>query len=138
MNRKDWMLLAVCAANGKGLSPVQLQKTLFLLGREMPHAVGSGFYHFSAYHYGPFDRNVYLDAEHLAGMGELAITQRSGENWNRYLATAEGCERAARLRVCSVTRSGFLSTEARGLGAKAKLPKPRSSNLRKVSGYEGE
>lgn len=94
MNRKDWALLAICAANGKGLSPVQLQKTLFLLGRELPKAVGNGYYDFKAYHYGPFDRHVYDDAERLAAAGEVAITQREGENWNRYLATAEGCSRA--------------------------------------------
>ena len=98
MNRKDWALLAICAANGRGLSPVQLQKTLFLLGREMPHAVGSTFYKFRPYHYGPFDRAVYVDADELANTGDVAITQRHGETWNRYLATAEGCERASILR----------------------------------------
>src|SRR5947209_2707195 len=68
MNRKDWTLLAICSANGNGLSPVQLQKALFLLSREMPNAVGN-FYHFTAYHYGPFDRAVYDDAERLAADG---------------------------------------------------------------------
>jgi uncharacterized protein YwgA len=94
MERKDWTLLAICAANAKGLSPVQLQKTLFLLGEELPRFVGNDFYQFSPYHYGPFDRSVYDDAEKLADEGLVAITQRSGENWNRYLATAEGCARA--------------------------------------------
>jgi len=94
MNRTDWTLLAICAANGKGLSPVQLQKALFLLGRELTDAVGSGYYDFRPYHYGPFDRQVYADAEGLAAAGEVAIARREGENWNRYLATAEGCARA--------------------------------------------
>lgn len=99
MNRSDWTLLAICAANGQGLSPVQLQKTLFLLGRELPNAVGQGYYDFKPYHYGPFDRAVYSDAEKLAVAGDVAITQRPGESWNRYLATAQGCERAEALKT---------------------------------------
>lgn len=95
MNRKDWTLLAITAAKMKGLSPVQLQKTLFLLGREMGPAVGSNFYDFKPYHYGPFDRSVYTDAEQLAKAGEVEITQRPGENWNSYVATRDGEVRAS-------------------------------------------
>lgn len=97
LTRKDWTLLAIAAAKLKGLSPVQLQKTLFLLGREMPEAVGRDFYDFTAYHYGPFDRAVYTDAEELAVAGEVEVTQRAGENWNRYLVTREGEIRASYL-----------------------------------------
>lgn len=95
LTRKDWTLLAVEAAGVQGLSPVQLQKTLFLLGKEMPEAVGNAFYQFQPYHYGPFDHGVYADAEQLAKAGEVEITHRKGENWNRYVITRDGTVRAS-------------------------------------------
>ena len=98
MTRKDWTLIAICAAKEKGLSPVQLQKSLFLLGREMKKQVGANFYKFAPYHYGPFDRTVYDDASSLAEEGFVMITRRPGENWNRYIITTAGCDRAAVLR----------------------------------------
>jgi hypothetical protein len=98
IKRQDWTLLAICAADARGLSPVQLQKTLFLLGKAMPQVVGGGFYKFAPYHYGPFDRAVYTDAEQLAHSGEVEITQREGENWNRYIPTRDGEIRASFLQ----------------------------------------
>ena len=34
MNRRDWLLLAVAQAGDNGLSPIQIQKTMFLLRME--------------------------------------------------------------------------------------------------------
>jgi hypothetical protein len=98
MTPRDWTLLAIDAANGDGLTPVQLQKALFLLSREMPDAVSEGFYHFVPYHYGPFDRRVYADAERLAQDGIVTIAQRSGENWSRFIINETGKSQAASLR----------------------------------------
>ena len=98
MQRKDWTLLAICAAGSKGLTPVQLQKTLFVLGQEQSHAVGADYYHFSAYDYGPFDRAVYDDAEDLAQAGFVVIAIPPEQSWRQFIATAPGCERAQGLR----------------------------------------
>jgi len=98
MNRKDWTLLAICAAGHKGLSPVQLQKTLFLLGKEIPEAVNGDFYDFQPYNYGPFDRRAYIDAEALADEGRVEISQNAGENWNRFTATRDGEIKASYLQ----------------------------------------
>jgi uncharacterized protein len=95
MNRKDWTLLAICAGGRKGLSPVQLQKTLFLLGRELPNVVGDHWYDFKPYHYGPFDRAVYDEADNLAKQRAIAVIQREGENWNCFEPTPEGVSRAS-------------------------------------------
>jgi len=97
MNRKNATLLAIYLAEGKGLSPVQIQKTLFLLGKEMPQAVAADFYQFKPYNFGPFDRAVYSDAEQLAKDGEIEIKQRPGENWNRYVISQDGAIRASYL-----------------------------------------
>jgi hypothetical protein len=95
MTRSDWTLLAVAAAGREGLSPVQLQKTLFLLGKRLPSAVENDWYDFQPYHYGPFDRKVYIDAERLAAKDEIEVTQRNGESWNRYALTRDGEIRAS-------------------------------------------
>ncbi len=49
MMRKDWTLLTIVAADEHPLQPVQLQKSLFLISRNLPHyLLGSDqFYSFS-------------------------------------------------------------------------------------------
>lgn len=46
-------------------TPVQVQKTMFLMRQEAPALVGSGFYEFEAYNYGPFNAQIYNDLESL-------------------------------------------------------------------------
>ena len=46
MTRQDWLLLVLAAAGGKPLSPLQLQKSLFLVGHDLAKLVGAGFYTF--------------------------------------------------------------------------------------------
>ena len=60
MTRQDWLLL-VLAADGKTFSPLQLQKSLFLVGYDLAKLVGSDFYTFRPFDYGPFDATVYRD-----------------------------------------------------------------------------
>ena len=92
--RKYWTLLAIAAARGRTLSPVQLQKSLFLLGQQMPKEVGDEFYNFAPYNYGPFDSSIYADATDLATEGLIAITPASGQNWKKYSITTTGIESA--------------------------------------------
>ncbi len=98
MQRQDWLLLALSAAQGNPLSPVQLQKALFLLGEKHPSSVGRGYYHFIPYNYGPFDRLVYIDAERLRDAGLVSIEQRPGQQWNEYALTPHGMATATQLR----------------------------------------
>jgi hypothetical protein len=87
--------LAIAQAKGEALTPVQLQKILFLLGKEMPAATGKAFYSFHPYNYGPFDSQVYSDAELLSDMGLLSIQRPS--RWAEYAVTPAGLVRAAEL-----------------------------------------
>jgi hypothetical protein len=98
LNRKDWALLAIAAAEGQSLSPVQLQKSLFLLGREMAPQVGTDFDQFEPYNYGPFDVRVYQDAELLERVGLVAISQAPGVRYNEYRITTEGTTAARHVR----------------------------------------
>ena len=89
MDRADWLLAAI-AISDQGFSPVQAQKTMFLLGREAPGGVGQGFYTFRPYDYGPFDSAIYDDVALLADRGLVAVERSPGRSWPRYSATAAG------------------------------------------------
>ena len=94
--RESWTLLALAAADGGALSPVQLQKSLFVLQKEMPAAVGTEFYQFKPYNYGPFDGAIYTDAEKLAEQNLTRIFRT--DRWSEYAATPEGIKRSNELR----------------------------------------
>ena len=97
MARKDWTLLAIAAAEGEVLSPVQLQKSLFLLSRNLPNLVGEDFYTFRPYNYGPFSIEIYHDAKTLASEGLVSIQEAPEQRWKKYRATPAGLERAVHL-----------------------------------------
>ena len=90
--RRDWILLAIHYVDGVRLSPVQLQKSLFLLGEKKPSAVGGGFYNFVPYNYGPFCRDIYSDTESLALEGLITFGSYAGQGWKGYSLTDEGRE----------------------------------------------
>ena len=97
MERADWNLLVLAAAKGQPLSPVQFQKSLFLLSRRLPSDVlGEPLYNFEPYNYGPFDAMVYTDAVRLSLVG-LASVQASTRGWTEYSATPEGIAKADEL-----------------------------------------
>ncbi len=99
MCRRDWNLVVLASARGEPLSPLQLQKSLFLLGRNLPASViGDDFYNFEPYNYGPFDARVYSDAAKLAFDG-LATRLESGRRWTEYAATPKGMDRARQLEA---------------------------------------
>lgn len=94
MERRDWTLLAISFNEGQPMSPVQLQKTLFLLGRECPKEVGSDFYSFTPYNYGPFDAAIYRDASSLAEQGLIHVERATWRSWSEYAITPDGMVRA--------------------------------------------
>jgi uncharacterized protein len=97
MQRRDWNLLVLAAAEGQALSPVQFQKALFLISRNLPSEVlGDEFYDFQPYNYGPFDAEVYNDALQLVPE-ELAVVSKSPRGWTEYGATSIGIARAAKI-----------------------------------------
>lgn len=119
MRRSDWTLLALGAAGGHPVSPVQLQKVLFLLGRECAEDVGHDFYDFQPYNYGPFDSTIYSDAEALERAGLVARLFSPPRSWAEYAVTTAGLERAEQLRAQAPKRAvKYLDTVvewARGL-----------------------
>jgi len=96
MTKRDWTLLAIAAADGEALSPVQLQKVLFLLG-EFKLKGRNNFYNFIPYNYGPFDPEIYRDAEALEA--DRLVTVQAGGRWKQYAATPRGLALAERLNA---------------------------------------
>ena len=98
MTPKDWTLLVLASAGGP-LSPVQLQKTLFLIDRNLSRAQRgvTRFYNFRAYDYGPFDSAIYTDAVILQTEGRAMISDSAGPH-RQYAVTPAGMADAAQLR----------------------------------------
>lgn len=88
MQPSETILAILASANGRPLTPVQLQKAAFLLDR---NGVASGF-QFRPYDYGPFDRTVYDEASVLAERGLVSINPAQWGRWNVYAATEEGID----------------------------------------------
>jgi hypothetical protein len=91
MDRQDWVLLAIYFGGDRGLSPVQLQKSLFLLGMEVQEVQGN-FYEFFPHNYGPFCKEIYMDAERMAEEGLIAI-ERIPQQYSKYFIMPHGQNR---------------------------------------------
>jgi hypothetical protein len=77
LRKKEWTLVVIVLAGGRPLSPVQLQKSVVLVGELLPNNVlPEDFYVFEPYNYGPFCPEVYADAEKLAEEGLVQIRVR--------------------------------------------------------------
>ncbi len=75
MTRRQWVLAVLAAAEGEAVTPVQLQKSLFLLEQRHPEIGKRAFYKFTPYAYGPFDPSIYNDARSLEAEGLITITR---------------------------------------------------------------
>ncbi len=93
MNRQDWLLL-VLDSTEKALTPVQLQKSLFLLEKTLPdEIVAEDYYDFEPFDYGPFDSAIYQDAELLANQHLVNIVPSSTGRWREYSIGKVGLHR---------------------------------------------
>jgi uncharacterized protein YwgA len=85
-------MLALAIAGERGLTPIQIQKAMFLLRMEALEHVGDQFYQFQPYNYGPFNSLIYSDVDALVREGLLREQQYA--NYSRYFATDVGRQRA--------------------------------------------
>jgi hypothetical protein len=98
MDRRELVLVMLTAANGQPYTPVQIQKAIFLISRNMPSVIDNGpGFAFEPYDYGPFDANVYSEAEALASEGEAVVARAAGGRWNTYAASDHGLERGSQI-----------------------------------------
>ena len=88
MTRREMVLAGLATQAGADYSPVQVQKLFFLLDRNAAHLYGGPLFSFTPYNYGPFDRQVYDELEHLADQGKVKFIP--AWNWRNYRLTTEG------------------------------------------------
>ena len=65
----QWLILAIAAAGDAGLSPVQLQTSLFLLSQKRKTYVEPGFYEFKPSDAGPSSKALYADLDAFVAGG---------------------------------------------------------------------
>ena len=93
MDRRELLLAVLAAGKGRPFHPVQIQKAVFLIDRNLPHLVQNGpRYEFVPYNYGPFDRNVYTDAERLQAHGVVIVAPSPNGRWSTYAASQAGIQ----------------------------------------------
>ena len=90
LTRQDWLLLALSKSPGGAMSPVQIQKALFLFGQEVGGLIGAEFYSFEPYDYGPFDAAICVDLRRLANEGRVRGKWSPGRSWKNYMLTGSG------------------------------------------------
>src|SRR5258706_16230856 len=88
MRIDEFVLAAMTPGGVYQYTPVQVQKLLFLLDRQIPEHTGGPHFHFEPYHYGPFDRNVYTQLDLLSARGLVAIDNTAAPR--RFTLTAGG------------------------------------------------
>ena len=88
MTRPELVLAALASGESYRYTPVQVQKLLFLIDRQIPALVDGPYFNFEPYHYGPFDRAVYEELEHLARLGFANIDK--ADSLRAYTLTPEG------------------------------------------------
>ena len=90
LTREEWLLLALSKSPGGTMSPVQIQKALFLFGQEAGGSLGTGFYAFEPYDYGPFDAAIYVDLRRMVSLGHVRGEWSPGRSWKNYTITRHG------------------------------------------------
>jgi hypothetical protein len=112
MTRNELVLAMLACANGRGYTPVQIQKAIFLVCDRMPQILTDGMgFDFKPYDYGPFDADVYAEAEALQRAGDASITPSARGRWNTYAATNSGVAHGeAILRSISIESRIFLQS----------------------------
>lgn len=93
MNKLDLLLTALAAGDKSEYTPVQIQKLMFLLDKNISNRIGGPFYNFRPYDYGPFDASIYEDLRELERQGFIS-TSPSNRGWKIHQLTDLGLVKA--------------------------------------------
>ena len=88
--RQDWLLLALSKSPDGAMSPVQIQKAMFLFGQGAGDSVGTDFYSFQPYDYGPFDAAIYADLRRMTSLGHVRGAWNRDRSWKTWSVTGPG------------------------------------------------
>ena len=98
MTRRDWLLLYCATKPSQSLSPLQIQKGLFLFAMEAG-APEDERYEFTPYNYGPCSMEIYGDVRALADDGLLSESPAPATGYSLHSLTPKGVEAADRLKA---------------------------------------
>lgn len=114
MTKKALVLAALSSSSEHRYTPVQVQKLLFMVDRELSELIGAPRFKFAPYHYGPFDKQVYLELDKLARKGLIRIDDES-----------------SRVRNYSLTPDGYRE----GTAALARFSEPAQNYIKQASAF---
>ena len=89
MNKRDLMLIALAAGENAEHSPVQLQKLIFLIEKNIANRLGGTSFNFVPYDYGPFDSAIYDELRRLEAQG-LTTSTLTSRGWAKHKLTDQG------------------------------------------------
>ena len=98
LKNPDVTLLVIAMAGDSGLTPVQLMKSVFLVGQCSLSDLPSNYYRFFAYNYGPFHPDVYRDVQVLVNQRLVYEIRETGQNWSKYIIAPPGLRYAEDLK----------------------------------------
>jgi hypothetical protein len=75
------------------MTPVQVQKAMFLLAQEAKSQLPQRFYKFAKYNYGPFCQQLYNDLALLAGQDLVVVDRPFGSGVRVYRVTEAGASK---------------------------------------------
>lgn len=96
MNKRDILLAALATGGKHEYTPVQIQKFLFLIEKNVAQRIGGPFFHFEPYDYGPFDASVYGEIRNLVHDGD-ASAYATSRGWKCHALTDQGVEKGEAL-----------------------------------------
>lgn len=89
MQKKELLLAALAAGHGQVHTPVQIQKLIFLIEKNLSEQLGGTAFSFVPYDYGPFDSSLYDVLRAMEGDG-LAVSETTTRGWKKYKLTVDG------------------------------------------------
>ncbi len=104
MDKRTLLLAALAAGEGDEHSPVQVQKLIFLIEKNVASDLGGERFKFVPYDYGPFDSSLYGELQGLEFEG-LAVSEATTRGWKKYRLTAEGQRRGNEVLSSMVPRA---------------------------------
>lgn len=95
VNKRELILAALAAAKGDKHTPVQVQKLIFLIDRNLLDVLGGPHFDFAPYNYGPFDISVYEILRELETEDYVEVHYEKA--WKNYRLTIKGQKLGNRL-----------------------------------------
>ncbi|MHB8471328.1 MAG: hypothetical protein ACYDC8_00480 [Gammaproteobacteria bacterium] len=96
MDKRELLLIALGSAGKHSHTPVQVQKLLFLIEKNIGDRIGGPIFDFAPYDYGPFDASVYEVLRELE-KEEFVSSSVSTRGWKLHALTDKGVDESKRL-----------------------------------------